>query len=43
MLAQVVEEVLEETGYKERRTTELAIDDFLCLLAAFNKRDIHFS
>ena len=42
-MIKVIEDVLEETGYRERRTTELSIDDFLCLLAAFNKRDIHFA
>ena len=39
----VVEGVLEETGYTEKRAARMDIDDFLCLLAAFNVKGIHFS
>jgi len=39
----IIEEVLEETGYKEERAARMDINDFLCLLAAFNQRGIHFS
>lgn len=35
-------EVLESTGYADKRAAKLGQDDFLTLLAAFNAVDIHF-
>jgi 18S rRNA (adenine1779-N6/adenine1780-N6)-dimethyltransferase len=42
-IKQIVEQVLTETDYSEKRAARMDIDDFLCLLAAFNARGIHFS
>ena len=39
----LVEEVLNETGYSDQRAARMDINDFLCLLAAFNAKGIHFS
>jgi len=39
----LVEDVLETTGYTEQRAARLAKEDFLCLLAAFNAKGIHFA
>lgn len=39
----IVEEILNETGYSDKRAAKMDIDDFLCLLAAFNTKGIHFS
>jgi len=39
----LVESVLLETGYSDKRAAVMSIDDFLCLLAAFNTRGIHFT
>jgi len=39
----LVEEVLEATGYTEQRAARLAKEDFLCLLAAFNAKGVHFA
>lgn len=39
----IVEEVLDSEGFMLKRAATMEIDDFLCLLAAFNTRGIHFS
>jgi 18S rRNA (adenine1779-N6/adenine1780-N6)-dimethyltransferase len=39
----IVEDVLNKEGYSEKRAAKLGKEDFLCLLAAFNSRGIHFS
>lgn len=39
----VVEEVLESTGYADSRAARMGKEDFLCLLAAFNAKGLHFS
>ena len=38
----LVEEVLESEDYADKRAAKLAQEDFLCLLAAFNAKGIHF-
>ncbi|KAH7697597.1 putative dimethyladenosine transferase [Aphelenchoides avenae] len=38
-----VERVLADSGYAEKRARSMDIEDFLALLLAFNKADIHFS
>ena len=38
----MVEEVLEEIGFKEKRARTMDIDDFMKLLHAFNEKGIHF-
>lgn len=39
----LIEEVLTTTGYSDQRAAKLDLNDFLCLLAAFNARGIHFT
>mmetsp|Transcript_120365 Transcript_120365/g.236575 ORF Transcript_120365/g.236575 Transcript_120365/m.236575 type:complete len:319 (+) Transcript_120365:16-972(+) len=39
----MVEEVLTTTGYSDQRAAKMDLNDFLCLLAAFNERGIHFT
>lgn len=39
----LVEEVLTTTGYSEQRAAKMDLNDFLCLLAAFNAKGIHFT
>lgn len=39
----IVEEVLNTTGYSTQRAAKMDINDFLCLLAAFNEKGIHFT
>jgi 18S rRNA (adenine1779-N6/adenine1780-N6)-dimethyltransferase len=39
----LVEEVLTATGYGAKRSSKLAIDDYLALLAAFNQKGLHFA
>ena len=39
----MVEEVLTREGYSDKRAAKLEINDFLCLLAAFNMKGIHFA
>jgi 18S rRNA (adenine1779-N6/adenine1780-N6)-dimethyltransferase len=39
----LVEEVLTTAGYAETRAARMDINDFLCLLAAFNAKGIHFT
>jgi 18S rRNA (adenine1779-N6/adenine1780-N6)-dimethyltransferase len=38
-----VEEILTETGYLDSRAARMDLNDFLCLLSAFNSKGIHFS
>uniref|UniRef100_A0A0N5AVL1 rRNA adenine N(6)-methyltransferase n=1 Tax=Syphacia muris TaxID=451379 RepID=A0A0N5AVL1_9BILA len=42
-IKQKIEEILTESGFAEKRARRLDIDDFLSLLLAFNKNDIHFA
>lgn len=39
----LVEEVLTSTGYSDQRAARMDLNDFLCLLAAFNEKGIHFT
>ena len=39
----MVEEVLQTEGYSDKRAARLGKEDFLCLLAAFNSKGIHFA
>lgn len=39
----LVEEVLTTTGYSDQRAAKMDLNDFLCLLAAFNAKGIHFT
>jgi 18S rRNA (adenine1779-N6/adenine1780-N6)-dimethyltransferase len=39
----LVEEVLSQDGFHEQRAARMSINDFLCLLAAFNAKGIHFT
>jgi 18S rRNA (adenine1779-N6/adenine1780-N6)-dimethyltransferase len=39
----LVESVLDTTGYSDQRAAKLDLNDFLCLLAAFNAQGIHFT
>jgi 18S rRNA (adenine1779-N6/adenine1780-N6)-dimethyltransferase len=36
-------EVLNSTGYSDQRAAKMDLNDFLCLLAAFNAKGIHFT
>ena len=38
----LIMEILTETGYNEKRSSKLEQDDFLTLLNAFNKQNLHF-
>ncbi|KAL7466503.1 hypothetical protein ACHAXS_006800 [Conticribra weissflogii] len=40
---QIVEEVVSMEQWKDKRASKLDLDDFLALLAEFNKRGIHFA
>ena len=42
-MKKLVEEVLTATGYSDQRAAKMDLNDFLCLLAAFNAKGIHFS
>ena len=42
-MKELVESILEETDYSDKRAAKMDIDDFLCLLAAFNAKGIHFT
>jgi 18S rRNA (adenine1779-N6/adenine1780-N6)-dimethyltransferase len=42
-MKKLVEEVLTATGYSDQRAAKMDMNDFLCLLAAFNAKGIHFS
>ncbi len=39
----LVEAIITEQGFCDNRAAQMDQDDFLCLLAAFNARGIHFS
>lgn len=39
----LVEEVLTKEGFSDQRAARMSINDFLCLLAAFNEKGLHFS
>lgn len=39
----LVETILQDTEYADKRAARMDIDDFLCLLAAFNSKGIHFT
>jgi 18S rRNA (adenine1779-N6/adenine1780-N6)-dimethyltransferase len=40
---QIIEQVVEMERWKGKRASKLDLDDFLALLAEFNKRGIHFA
>jgi len=40
---QIIEEVVNMEQWKDKRASKLDLDDFLALLAEFNKRGIHFA
>jgi 18S rRNA (adenine1779-N6/adenine1780-N6)-dimethyltransferase len=42
-IKELVESILTETDFSDKRAARMDIDDFLCLLAAFNARGIHFT
>lgn len=42
-MKEVVEAVLIAEGYADQRAARMDINDFLCLLAAFNSKGIHFT
>jgi len=42
-VTELIEEVLSMEEWKNKRAAKLEIDDFLSLLAEFNKRGIHFA
>ena len=39
----MVEEVLTAEGYSDKRAAKMDQNDFLCLLAAFNMKGLHFA
>lgn len=40
---QIIEEVVSMEQWKDKRASKLDLDDFLALLAEFNKRGVHFA
>ncbi|KAH9984690.1 S-adenosyl-L-methionine-dependent methyltransferase [Russula vinacea] len=42
-MKQKIEDILEETGYKESRAAKMDLNDILKLLSAFHDTDIHFA
>ncbi len=40
---QIIEEVVSMAQWKDKRASKLDLDDFLALLAEFNKRGVHFA
>ena len=40
---QIIEEVVAMEQWKDKRASKLDLDDFLALLAEFNKRGVHFA
>jgi 18S rRNA (adenine1779-N6/adenine1780-N6)-dimethyltransferase len=42
-IKELVESILIETEFSDKRAARMDIDDFLCLLAAFNAKGIHFT
>mmetsp|Transcript_15995 Transcript_15995/g.29008 ORF Transcript_15995/g.29008 Transcript_15995/m.29008 type:complete len:337 (-) Transcript_15995:152-1162(-) len=43
MSEQIIEEVVAMEQWKDKRASKLDLDDFLALLAEFNKRGVHFA
>jgi len=43
MSQQIIEEVVAMEQWKDKRASKLDLDDFLALLAEFNKRGVHFA
>ena len=41
--SQIIEEVVAMEQWKDKRASKLDLDDFLSLLAEFNKRGVHFA
>ena len=39
----IIEEVVAMKRWKDKRASKLDLDDFLALLAEFNKRGVHFA
>jgi 18S rRNA (adenine1779-N6/adenine1780-N6)-dimethyltransferase len=39
----IIEEVVAMEQWKDKRASKLDLDDFLALLAEFNKRGVHFA
>jgi len=42
-VSQIIDDVLESTGFAEQRSAKMDIDDFLLLLSKFNEAGLHFS
>ncbi|KAI9453597.1 S-adenosyl-L-methionine-dependent methyltransferase [Russula earlei] len=42
-MKQKIEDILEETGYKESRASKMDLNDILKLLSAFHDSDVHFA
>lgn len=40
---EIIEEVVGMEQWKDKRANKLDLDDFLALLAEFNKRGVHFA
>ena len=40
---EIIEEVVAMEQWKDKRANKLDLDDFLALLAEFNKRGVHFA
>jgi 18S rRNA (adenine1779-N6/adenine1780-N6)-dimethyltransferase len=40
---QIIEEVVSMDQWRDKRASKLDLDDFLALLAEFNKRGVHFA
>eukprot|EP00986_Skeletonema_menzelii_P009752 scaffold4522_cov141-Skeletonema_menzelii.AAC.11 len=40
---EIIEEVVNMEQWKDKRANKLDLDDFLALLAEFNKRGVHFA
>lgn len=40
---QIIEQVVAMEQWKDKRASKLDLDDFLSLLAEFNKRGVHFA
>ena len=43
MSRQIIEDVVAMEQWKDKRASKLDLDDFLALLAEFNKRGVHFA
>jgi 18S rRNA (adenine1779-N6/adenine1780-N6)-dimethyltransferase len=42
-MKELIEDVLTTEGYSDKRAAKMGINDFLCLLSAFNAKGIHFA